>query len=123
LRLEQVLANLVSNALKYGAGKPVEVGVETSDDRARLSVRDYGIGISRTDTDRIFGRFERAAPVRHYGGLGLGLYITQRIVAEHGGTIHVTSEPGAGSLFVVELPRHLPDRAGVVSGNETRSAP
>jgi len=108
LRLEQVFSNLLSNAIKYGAGKPIELGVEAKEERARLSVQDHGIGISPADVERIFGRFERAVPARHYGGLGLGLYITQQIVAEHGGTVRVTSEPGGGSLFTIDLPRRIP---------------
>jgi signal transduction histidine kinase len=104
LRLEQVLMNLLSNALKYGAGKPVEIRAEGTAKIATLTIRDYGIGISQVDIQRIFARFERAVPRRHYGGLGLGLYITQEIVSQHGGAIRVTSEPGVGSVFTVELP-------------------
>ncbi len=108
-RLEQVIQNLLSNAIKYGAGKPVEVAASgTTPERVAVSVRDHGIGISRADLERIFGRFERAAPTRHYGGLGLGLYIARQIVMEHGGNIQVSSEPGAGALFRVELPRRSP---------------
>jgi signal transduction histidine kinase len=110
LRMEQVLANLVTNAIKYGAGKPIEVTVSSSGDVAQLAVRDHGMGIQPADVSRIFGRFERAVPSRHYGGLGLGLYISRQIVEAHGGEIAVTSEPGEGSLFVVTLPRYR-DRA------------
>ncbi|WP_246357538.1 sensor histidine kinase [Pyxidicoccus fallax] len=105
LRLEQVLTNLVSNALKYGAGKPVCVTVEAEGRNARLTVKDCGIGISARDLPRIFERFERAVSDRHYGGLGLGLYITRQIVEAFGGTVRATSEPGVGSTFVLELPR------------------
>jgi hypothetical protein len=77
MRLEQVFANLFSNALKYGRGKPIEAKLTGSAEHMRLTVRDYGIGISQEDVARIFGRFERAVPVEHYGGLGLGLYITR----------------------------------------------
>jgi len=105
-RLEQVAVNLLSNAIKYGSGKPIDVRVEATDEGGvRLSVTDRGIGIAPEDVDRIFARFERAAPVRHFGGLGLGLYVTRNIVEAHGGTIRVTSKPGEGSSFVVELPR------------------
>jgi PAS domain S-box-containing protein len=104
-RLEQVVINLLSNALKYGRGKPVELRVRGEEEYVRLVVRDHGIGISGTDADRIFGRFERAVPSSHYGGLGLGLYVTRHIVESHGGTIRVDATVGEGACFVVELPR------------------
>jgi signal transduction histidine kinase/transcriptional regulator with GAF, ATPase, and Fis domain len=104
LRLDQVIVNLLSNAAKYGAGKPVHMGVEPCAAGARLWVRDEGIGISPEALGRIFGRFERAVSERNYGGMGLGLYISQQIIQAMSGRIHVTSTPGAGSTFVVELP-------------------
>ncbi|MCY1036766.1 HAMP domain-containing sensor histidine kinase [Corallococcus sp. BB11-1] len=105
LRLEQVVTNLVSNALKYGAGHPVVLGVEGHGTLARLTVKDHGIGIAPEDLARIFERFERAVSDRHYGGLGLGLYITRQIVEAFGGKVRATSEPGQGSTFILELPR------------------
>jgi signal transduction histidine kinase len=104
LRIEQVLVNLLSNAIKYGGGKPIELNVSRDSARAQIQVVDHGIGISGDDLQRIFGRFERAVPLRHYGGLGLGLYITQQIVAAHEGTVTVTSTPGDGATFTVSLP-------------------
>ncbi len=104
VRLEQILDNLLSNALKYAPGHPITVTVEEHDESAFVHVRDEGIGIPREDAQRIFGRFERAVPVEHYGGLGLGLYIAQQIAEAHGGRILVESEPNRGSTFTVELP-------------------
>jgi signal transduction histidine kinase len=104
-RVEQVMSALVSNALKFGAGKPIEVGVGGSATAARVWVRDRGIGIEPDDQRRIFDRFVRAAPSSQYAGFGLGLWIVQEIVKAMGGHVEVQSEPGVGSTFVVELPR------------------
>ncbi|WP_224366773.1 sensor histidine kinase [Hyalangium versicolor] len=106
LRLEQVLTNLLSNALKYGAGKPVHVQVRSGVTRAWVLVRDEGIGIAADAIERIFQKFERAVPTHHYGGLGLGLYVTQQIVDAMGGEVRVVSTQGQGATFTVELPRH-----------------
>ena len=105
LRVSQVVTNLVSNAIKYGAGKPILLTFGARADRAWIRVRDEGIGIDPTDQPQIFERFERAVSSRNYGGLGLGLYIVKRIVEAHGGTIRVESAPGAGSAFWVEIPQ------------------
>ena len=105
LRLEQVVTNLLTNAIKYGKGQPIELTVEGIDGVARLQVKDHGIGISHENQARIFERFERAVSERQYGGLGLGLWITRQIVEALSGIIRVVSEPDAGSLFIVELPR------------------
>jgi PAS domain S-box-containing protein len=104
-RLDQVLTNLVSNAIKYGDCKPIDVTLEAGDDRAVVTIRDRGLGIAPNDRERIFGRFERAASTRHYGGIGLGLWIVKQIIDALGGTVTVDSTPGTGSTFTVELPR------------------
>ncbi|WP_233585093.1 ATP-binding protein [Corallococcus sp. CA054B] len=103
-RLEQVVVNLVDNAIKYGQGRPIQIRLETRDGKAALTVRDQGIGISEESLPRLFGRFERAVSDRHYGGLGLGLYITRTLVEAMGGTVRVESRLGQGSVFTVELP-------------------
>ncbi len=105
LRLEQVLTNLVDNAIKYGAGRPIHVQLEADASRALLRVRDEGIGIAPKHLSRIFERFERAVSDRHYGGLGLGLYISRTIVEAMGGSIQAESQPGQGATFTVVLPR------------------
>ena len=102
-RLEQVVTNLLSNAVKYGDGKPIDVTVRAEGGRARLAVRDRGLGIAARDQERIFGRFERASSSRHYGGIGLGLWIVKQIVEALGGSVAVASEPGAGATFTIDL--------------------
>jgi PAS domain S-box-containing protein len=103
-RLDQVVMNLIDNALKFGRGRPVEVRVAKTGATALLSVRDAGIGIDPQDHERIFGRFERAISAWSYGGLGLGLWISKSLVAAMGGRISVESRPGEGATFTVELP-------------------
>ncbi len=109
LRIEQVVVNLLTNAIKYGAGMPIKVKVEVKNHHAKLTVQDFGIGIDEKDQARIFGRYERAISVRHFGGFGLGLYISQQIVQAHGGRILLESKLGIGSTFIVELPLNLVD--------------
>ena len=104
MRIEQVLVNLISNALKYGADQPVEIEVAAGSGNAMWLIRDHGIGIAPEHLERIFGRFERAVSARAYGGLGLGLYISQQIVQAHGGMIQAWSKPGLGAIFTVTLP-------------------
>jgi signal transduction histidine kinase len=113
-RLDQVLSNLIANAIKYGAGGPVEVRVAQDPSHGYVVVRDHGIGIAPREQERIFAPFERVVSIRHYGGLGLGLYITRRIVEAHGGRITVESREGEGATFKVELPRgeSLPSAEG-----------
>jgi PAS domain S-box-containing protein len=104
VRLEQVLINLLSNAVKYGLRQPVAVTARLDLDVVHIEVRDHGIGLPASETDRIFGKFERAVSTAHYGGLGLGLYIARQIVEAHRGWIDVESAPGRGSTFRVTLP-------------------
>jgi PAS domain S-box-containing protein len=106
IRIEQVVTNLVSNAIKYGAGKPVDVLVAPcAVGGARLEIADRGMGIDRDMLTKIFDPFQRAVSGKHIQGLGLGLFVVKSIVEAHGGTVHVESQRGAGSTFVVELPR------------------
>lgn len=104
LRIEQVLTNLLSNALKYGSGKPVDIVVKSCGDAAHIDVIDRGAGISPDVAERIFERFGRSGPVSHHGGLGLGLYLARQIVEAHGGRIGFSSLVGQGSTFSIDLP-------------------
>lgn len=94
---------LLTNA--YGGGKPIDIIVEGRGPIGRLVVVDHGTGIAPQDVERIFDRYEQAISSRAFGGLGLGLYIVRQIIEAHGGTIRIESQPGAGSTFIVDLPR------------------
>src|SRR5260370_18691878 len=100
-RLGQIVSNLVSNAIKYGGGRPIELVGRGVDDSATLIVRDHGIGIDPRMRERIFDPFARAVSARNYGGLGLGLYIVHTIVKGLGGAITVDGGPQNGSTFTV----------------------
>ncbi len=95
---------MLSNAIKYGEGRPIEISVAAGDDVARLVVRDHGMGVSPEEQARIFGPFERAASPRHYGGLGLGLHIVQQVVERLGGKVECVSTLHQGSTFTITLP-------------------
>ena len=104
LRIEQVVTNLITNGIKYGNGKPIEIKVSERDSFAQIKVTDHGIGIPREQQEKIFEKFERAVPNNHYKGLGVGLYITYQIVKAHQGKMKLASKLGSGSTFTVELP-------------------
>lgn len=105
-RIDQVITNLLTNAIKYGEGKAIEVTTSSTPTTVKISVKDHGIGIAPEFHDKIFDRFERAGiNSRGISGLGLGLYITHQIIQLHGGTITVESKVGEGSTFIVELPK------------------
>lgn len=104
VHLTTVISNLIDNAVKYGRGKPIDIAVTRHEGVARLTVTDHGIGIAPESQERIFGRFERGVAERIFSGLGIGLWIARQVVESHGGTIHVTSAPGQGATFEVELP-------------------
>ncbi|NER61195.1 hybrid sensor histidine kinase/response regulator [Pseudomonas sp. MAFF212428] len=103
-RIEQVIANLLTNALRYGAKRPVQVQVFEEHGMACVQVRDQGIGISVENQQRIFQQFERVSSSQSSAGLGLGLYISEQIVLAHGGSITVHSAEGEGATFIVRLP-------------------
>jgi signal transduction histidine kinase len=108
-RIEQILTNLISNAIKYGDGKPIDIFFSESPEKERvfLEVRDEGVGIQEDMLEKIFLRFERAPETDAISGLGLGLYITRQIVEAHGGKISAESKLGSGSTFRVALPKNI----------------
>jgi PAS domain S-box-containing protein len=104
-RIQLALHNLLSNALKFGPGRPIEVSVSKEGEEVHVAVSDEGPGLTAEDRGRLFERFARVAPVRQYGGFGLGLWIVRQIAEEHGGRVEVWSEPGSGARFGLTLPR------------------
>lgn len=109
-RLEQVVSNLLSNAMKYGAGAPITVRCEARGEGYAVVVEDGGIGIAPEHHARVFGRFERAVSERNFPGLGLGLWITRELVSMHGGSVALASDLGQGATFTVLLPKTTPSR-------------
>ena len=105
MALEQIVANLMSNAVKYGAGSPVDVTLaHEAPATARLTVQDRGIGISEDDQARVFGRFEQVVTGSSRSGFGLGLWLVRSLVEAHGGSIGIKSALNEGSVFTVRLP-------------------
>jgi signal transduction histidine kinase len=103
LRIEQIVTNLLSNAIRHAAGTPIDIAVRMENGEAVIEVRDHGEGISEEDLPRIFQRFERANRSSP-GGLGLGLYIARQIAEAHGGSVSAHNVPGGGASFMVRLP-------------------
>jgi signal transduction histidine kinase len=104
IRIEQVLTNLIDNALKFGEGRPVEIDAHKSGPSAVITVKDSGVGIPELEQKEVFARYGRASSARGVGGLGLGLYLVCEIVKEHGGEVRLHSEPNQGTTVTVELP-------------------
>jgi two-component system, OmpR family, sensor kinase len=102
--VEQVIENIVSNAIRYGAGQPINIAFTADGNNAWLAVSDQGIGISEADQDRIFEQFQRVTGNNTAGGFGVGLWVTKQLVLAMRGSISVSSKPGAGSTFTVTLP-------------------
>ncbi|NML44686.1 hybrid sensor histidine kinase/response regulator [Ramlibacter sp. G-1-2-2] len=103
-RIEQVITNLLTNALRYGQGKPIAVTASAGEGRALLSVRDQGMGIAPADQERVFQQFERAESAQSVPGLGLGLFIARQIAESHRGRLEVASALGEGATFTLYLP-------------------
>jgi signal transduction histidine kinase len=116
LRVEQVCRNLLSNAIRFGAGHPIDVSVDADHDFARMTVRDHGVGIARDQQSKIFERFERGAEQRN-GGFGIGLWIVRSLCVAMGGSVSVDSTFGEGASFTVMLPRRAA-RQGLESASE-----
>jgi signal transduction histidine kinase len=108
LAVEQVVENLLSNALKYGIGQPIILQLRSDDRWAQLNVQDRGVGMSPDQQARIFGRFEQVVAQHRDSGFGVGLWIAERLVAAMGGRLTVSSRLGEGSTFTVALPLATP---------------
>lgn len=104
LRMEQVLVNLISNSIKYARGTPIRINLNLSGEQVRLRFEDHGAGIPKEKLAGILEPFSRASPEVGAPGLGLGLFIVKKIVEAHGGVVHVSSERGKGTTFLMELP-------------------
>ena len=105
LRIEQVITNFITNAIRYGRGSTIELSVEDKRDEVLISVKDYGAGIPKIDQDRIFNLFERGTGSGEVSGLGLGLFISKQIIEAHKGIVWVESEIGKGSTFFAKIPK------------------
>ena len=106
-RIEQVIANCISNSVKFSARAIIEIELRTEGPYVVFSVKDNGIGISPEFQKRMFNKFERGVSSKSYGGLGLGLYIVDQIIKAHGGTVTVVSAPGKGAEFIFKVPSNV----------------
>jgi PAS domain S-box-containing protein len=104
-RIDQVITNFMTNAIRYGGRNPIHISLEETNNQIIIKFKDHGRGISKIDQERIFKRFEQAHTEDDVNGLGLGLYINQQIIHEHGGSISIESELQQGAVFIVELPK------------------
>jgi len=107
-RLEQVFLNLLANAMKYGPNAPIHITCKHRGQHAILHIRDHGRGIAEEDQERVFRRFERSVSRSEVSGLGLGLYISRKILRAHGGNIRIRSKLGIGTTLIVSLPTCMP---------------
>lgn len=105
LRLEQVFLNIITNAIRYGQGRPITISIKNYPEHAQICVKDQGLGVAKSDIEKIFQRYERGLLAREVSGLGLGLFISQQIVEAHGGKIWVESELNKGASFFVSIPK------------------
>jgi signal transduction histidine kinase len=105
-RLTQIVASLLSNAVKFGRGKPVEVAARDGKDDASISVIDHGPGIPEADREVIFERFQRRVSAAHFGGLGLDLWVARELLRQMNGSIAVDQTPGGGATFTIRLPKN-----------------
>jgi two-component system, OmpR family, sensor kinase len=107
LALEQIIDNLISNAIKYGSGTPVEISAELRGERVSIHVRDHGSGIPADDRERVFGCFERTVGrTERRSGFGVGLWVVRQLTEAMGGMVAVGDTPGGGASFTVHLPQH-----------------
>ena len=107
LALEQIMDNLISNAIKYGAHTPVGIMAKAEDGQVHIEVSDGGAGVPVADRERVFGRFERAVgPGERRSGFGVGLWVVGQLVTAMGGTVVIGDAPGGGALFTLTLPQH-----------------
>lgn len=104
IRMEQTVSNFISNAIKYGNHKEIEIRTRRQNNHAEFVIQDHGIGIPRNKQKNIFELFQRAVSPEKYKGLGVGLYITDKIIRAHGGSVEVSSSPDNGARFTMKLP-------------------